>query len=116
MLVNSASPTLHRMLTEMEDEKRLLQTDKPIANVNVKILPHPVFIEQFTAKVKNLRAALNEETIRQQAVEAIGALIHSVKIFPGEAPQEEISANVVDLASYAVSLNDTDGRSGGCVL
>ncbi|WP_100259594.1 recombinase family protein [Qipengyuania seohaensis] len=108
MLVSSASPTLHKMLADLEDEKRLLETVKPIASPKVKILPHPVLVERFTAKVKNLRSALDDETIRLQAVEVIGALIQSVTIFPGEAPLRELSANVVDLASYAASLNDAD--------
>ena len=56
----------------------------------------------------NLRTELEDETIRFQAVEVIGALIHSVTIYPGEAPLGEISANVVDLATYAASLNDAD--------
>ena len=108
MLVSSASPTLHKMLADLEQEKRLLETEKPTASSKVKILPHPVLVERFRAKVKNLRAALEDETIRLQAVEVIGALIHSVTIYPGEAPQGEISANVVDLASYAASLDNAD--------
>ena len=108
MLVSSASPTLHKMLAELEDEKRLLEKVKPIASPKVKVLPHPVLVQRFKAKVKNLRAALEDETIRLQAVEVIGALIQSVTIYPGEAPEGEISANVVDLATYAASLNDAD--------
>ncbi|MFW2350870.1 recombinase family protein [Qipengyuania sp.] len=108
MLVSSASPTLHKMLADLEDEKRLLETKKPSASTQVKRLPHPVLVKRFKAKVKNLRAALEDETIRLQAVEVIGALIHSVTIYPGEALLGEISAKVVDLATYAASLNDAD--------
>lgn len=108
MLVSSASPTLHKMLADLEEKKRLLETVKPTASPKMKILPHPVLVERFKAKVKNLRAALEDETIRLQAVELIGALVHSVTIYPGEAPLGEISANVVDMATYAASLNDAD--------
>ena len=108
MLVSSASPTLHKMLAELEEEKRLLEAVKPTASPKVKVLPHPVLVERFRAKVKNLRAALEDDSIRLQAVEVIGALIHSVTIYPGEAPLGEISANVVDMATYAASLNDAD--------
>lgn len=82
MLLSSSNPTLHKMLSDLEDEKRLLETHKPTASPQVRILPHPVFVERFTAKVKNLHAALEDDAIRLQAVEVIRALIHSVTIFP----------------------------------
>ena len=60
MLVSSASPTLHKMLGDMEEEERLLETAKPTASPKVKIFPQPVLVERFKAKVKNLRTALED--------------------------------------------------------
>lgn len=45
-------------------------------------LPHPVLVERITAKVKNLRAALEDHAIRLQGVEVVGVLVRSDTIYP----------------------------------
>ena len=35
-------------------------------------------------------------------------LIQSITIYPGEAPEAGISADIADLVSYAASLNEAD--------
>jgi site-specific DNA recombinase len=106
MLVSEASPTLHRMLSELEQEKANLEAMRPIEPMTAQILPHPTLLRRFHEKLHDLSAALNDKTVRPQAAELIGELIiESVTIYPGERPEAEVSANIADLIRFAANEN-----------
>lgn len=79
------SPALQRLLTEREAAKARLEAQlaiKPPPPPLADILPHPVLLQRFEAKVDNLRAALNNDAIRAEAAQVIAELIESVTIHP----------------------------------
>ena len=49
----------------------------------------------------DLRSALDDERVNTQAAEILSLLIRSITIHPGENAKAEVSADVVDLMSYA---------------
>ena len=106
MLVSEGSPTLHRMLAELEQERTRLSEGRPLELPTAEILPHPALLERFAQKIGNLREALSDEGVRPRAAELIGQLIESVTIYPGERLEGEVSANIVDVIRYAANENE----------
>ena len=104
--VSDASPVLHRMLAELEQERSQLAAVRPLARPISRILPHPTLLERFREKIGDLREALTDEAVRPQAAQLIGELIESVTIYPGERLEAEVSANTVDMIRYAANEND----------
>jgi hypothetical protein len=116
MTLSIASPTLHRMLTELEQERSTLQArQQPKQAVGADILPHPTLLKLFEEKVASLREALNDEAVATQAASTLSSLIESVTIYPGAEPEAEVAANVVRLIAFAANENSPRaGRHGGC--
>ncbi len=113
MLVSAASPTLHRMLAELEQERTTLKArHAPAQSVIAEILPHPTLLKLFEEKVARLRGALNDEMIATQAASTLSSLIESVTIYPGAEPQAEVAADVGRLIAFAANENT---RPGGCL-
>ncbi|MXP42092.1 hypothetical protein GRI75_10615 [Altererythrobacter soli] len=105
MLVSEASPALHRMLAELEQEKRELEEAMQFEPPAAELLPHSTLLRVFKEKVDALSSALNDESVRVQAAELIGDLIESVTVYPGETPEAEVSANITDLIRFAANEN-----------
>ncbi|TFI57148.1 hypothetical protein E2493_16705 [Sphingomonas parva] len=116
MLVSEASPTLHRMLTELEREKADLEAVPPPApKRSADILPHPTLLKLFEEKVRNLKDALNDDAIRTRASETLASLIDSVTIHPGEQPEAEVAGDIARLIAFAANENSPRaGGRGGC--
>src|SRR5690606_11442256 len=58
MLVSEASPALHRLLRELEQEKAQLETLAPSRPATAQILPHPTLLQRFRTKLDQLAEAL----------------------------------------------------------
>ena len=56
----------------------------------------------------DLRSALDDERVNTQAAEILSLLIRSITIHPGEKAKAEVSADVVDLVSYAATLDKAE--------
>ena len=83
ILVSGASPSLHRMLAELEQEKARLAAVTSSEPIEAEIIHHPVLLQTFKEKVRKLRTALNDDSVR---AELIGELIQSIPINGGERP------------------------------
>ena len=87
MMISEGSSALHRLLADLEQERARLELIKPSERPKAEILPHPILLERFKEKIRNLRLALSDDAVRPQAAELIGQLIKSVTIYPGETPE-----------------------------
>jgi hypothetical protein len=108
MLSGVLSPTLMKMLADRVAEKadlemRLARTTsaQPIA----KIVPHPVLMEMFNAKIAALRESLDDNAIQAEACSVMDQLIESVTIYPDGArgPEVEIISKLSDLIAFAIT-------------
>ena len=122
MLMSEASPTLHRMLAELEAEKLTLEAAQPtVPRPTADILPHPALVALFQEKVRSLRIALDDDLIRTEATSALSSLIESVTIYPdtgdGSGAEAEIAAPIERLISFASNENGPRAvRRGGCSI
>ncbi len=110
MLAAVASPALLKLLGDREAEKARLevQLSTPTAVApSATILPHPALLQLFDEKVRCLREALDEETVRGEATEILSSLIESVTIYPDgrDGPEAEVVAKVADLVAFATNDN-----------
>lgn len=80
-LAGTVSPTLQSMLSEREQEK-----DRLVRQISIRtpdrppVVPPPTLIASYERKVAGLRAALNDQTVRAEAIEALRGLISSVTV------------------------------------
>ncbi len=104
MLAGVVGPTVTRMLAEREQEKLSLEHDlHRSTKAPVEILPHPVLIQRFEAKVAGIRIALNDPNVRTEAAEIIRELIESVTITTDGGVTAEVEASVLNLIDFATN-------------
>lgn len=109
-------PALRAMIAEREEEKVRLEAHGSAVNNGKStaiLLPHPVLVEQFRAKIASLHQALDDVSIRAEAAAVLSTLIESVTIYPDEpdGPEAEVVAKVADLLVWAT--NDNAAPKGG---
>ena len=117
MTVSEASPTLHRFLAELEQEKASLEAASA-TNATAPWLPsHDELLALYRAKVSNLRTALNDSKVSTQASQALAQLIHAVTIYPGEAAEAEVSGDIARLIAFAAANENSPRLSReGCSI
>ena len=120
MLQGIISATLAKMLAEREAEQAALKArlDGAAPGTSAEILPHPVLLKRFEEKIVDLRAALNDESIRTEGSEVIGQLIESVTIYPDgeDGPEAEVAARTEALMAFATNENSPPIGNRGAVL
>ncbi|MCB5946115.1 hypothetical protein LI953_15335, partial [Acidocella sp. KAb 2-4] len=103
--------SLKQRLDELEAEKRHVQeqlaaADAPTPTVRL----HPNAAALYAAKVADLQASLNEETIRAEAADALSGLIEKVVLTPDATAPDGLRAELHgDLAAILHLATAADG-------
>ncbi len=120
LLAGVVGPTIMTMIASREAERVALASRLAVRANPVKkdILAHPVLLRRFEEKIAGLREALNDGSVRAEAVTTIRSLIECVTIHPVLADgsvEAEVSALVGRLVGYAQDeKNPRRDSDGGC--
>jgi site-specific DNA recombinase len=116
LLAGVVGPTITKMLADREEEKgrltrALSDAAKPQGAV---VLPHPVLLKRFEEKVRDLRNALNDPSVRSVAVDLVQDLLETITIHPdgGEGAQAEVVAETAKLLAFANEKSPRRSRVG----
>ena len=117
LLAGVISTTLSRMLAEREAEReeveRQLTARLPQASA---VLPHPQLIRLYERKVAEIRSALNDPAVRDEAAQTLRSLVASVTIDEEDgAIRADVEASAATLIDFAQTKNSprsvTEGSS-----
>ena len=115
-LAGAVSPTLSRMLAEREAEKSRLEARlAPPSTDGAAVLPHPVLLRRYEAKVLGLREALNDALIRSEATEVIRRLVVRIVVHSDAegAAVLEVVASTATLIDFAQTSNAPRPKAAG---
>ena len=109
--------SLKQRLDELEAEKRRVQEQLAEANAPTPTVRlHPNAAALYAAKVADLQASLNEETIRAEAADALSGLIEKVVLTPDATAPDGLRAELHgDLAAilHLTTVGDASGKLSG---
>jgi hypothetical protein len=104
MLTGLQSPTLLKLLGDREAEKARLEAQlcshAPV-RPSTTVLPHPMLLRRFEAKVANLRDTLDDEAVCGEAAEILSTLVESVTIYPARRVDRKRSPATVGAGTEA---------------
>jgi len=103
-LQGTVSPTLTAMLNDRENEKaQILQRLSVKPAETSTVIPHPMLVKRYEEKVGRLRDALNDETVRSDAISALRSLISSVEVHVDESGEAmlQVEASTSTLIDFA---------------
>ena len=117
LVAGVVGPTIMAMIATREAERatiagRMLSRAK---QQSADILPHPALLCKFEAKIARLRDALNDKTVRNEAITTLRSLIERVTInvdAPSAPATADLSASAGELLRYAQN-DENPCRIGG---
>ena len=120
LLAGVVGPTIMTMISEREMERealiaRIAALARPI---KADVVPHPALLRRFEEKISRLREALNDESVRDEAMSTVRSLIGSVTVRADQADgtvSADVTASAEKLLAYAQNAETPRRGSGrGC--